>query len=205
MRAFLIFAMVGAFALSQAVTFTHDPNSFAPDDSILWSQFGDGGASVPAGTPGTTVGGLPFTVTVDSHVIGGQLYSLWDGQGKSFDPQYLGYAFAYGLYATGATITPGWSNFGYTVAASVDDLGGNLLGTYSEHFDAGHASVWLGVLDAGGQIGSVTYSVATDDPHVTSDFSLSTVDLSTVPVPEPASLLALAAGLLLLRRLRPTA
>lgn len=205
MRAFVIFAMLGAFAFSQAVTFTHDPNSFAPDDSILWSQFGDGGAPVPAGTPGTTVGGLPFTVTVDSHVIGGELYSLWDGQGESFDPQYLGYAFADGLDATGATITPGWSSFGYTVAASVDDPGGNLIGTYSEHFDAGHAAVWLGVLDADGQIGSVTYSVATDDPHVTSDFSLLPVDLSTAPVPEPASLVGLAAGVLLFRRRRPTA
>lgn len=204
MRGFLILAFLGGYALSSAVAFTHDPNSFAPDDSILWSQFGDGGAPVPAGTPGTTVGGLPFTVTVDSHVIGGALYSLWDGQGNSFDPQYLGYAFADGLYATGATITPGWTTFGYTVAATVDDPGGNLLGTYSEHFDAGHSSVWLGVLDAGGQIGAVTYSVATDDPHVTSDFSLSPVDLATVP--EPTSLLALAAGLLLaLRRRRPQA
>ena len=202
----------GVAASSQAsLTLLTNRGQVNANDTIEWGQFGVNGDAVPNTLNGTSDGGRLFSAVGPN--VGGGMERLDEGTGwfGDFNPgdqliwtQAPGTLTVYldeSVMAIGAQFEPDvYGDFtGHVEAFDLlgDDLGGfDLGGTVTANNDG--SALFMGIRSSRANIGAIQFSTTND----TAGFAINQVSMQCCGVPEPASLIPLALGALVLLRRR---
>jgi hypothetical protein len=216
--------MLAAGAAYAAPILVTSPGALAPNDSVVWSQLGGDGSTIPGSFSATSTGGRSISGSLGGSdgcvaVVGGSVcgwvsgpgfgagnFLIWaeDSSGAGSGPLSLGFPSVLGaglwLQANAA---------GQFAAQILAYNGATLLGTFGETSDAGGDGIFIGVLDTIADITKIVVSLTScTQPCDSADFAVNSLLLKggrVVTVPEPTSLSLLllgAGGLAFFRRAR---